>query len=132
MKPVIRPFCSDCWNRIRKTRSAIAAISNAKRTLARAISLNARNIVGGPRRRTLPTNRSNRWSLAVSCGTNAVYSGALDGLGTDYAGGEAGFTPTAANQTVAYDFTITLQSGTDDGAQGASATANFVWEVQSN
>ena len=44
MKPVINPFCSDCWNRIRNTRSAIAATSNANRTFARAISLNARNI----------------------------------------------------------------------------------------
>ena len=43
----------------------MAAISSAKRTLARAISLKARNIVGGPRRRTLPTKPPNRPSLAM-------------------------------------------------------------------
>jgi hypothetical protein len=41
---VSRPFCSDCWNRMRNTRSAMAAMSSPNRTLARCISFNARNI----------------------------------------------------------------------------------------
>ena len=78
------------------------------------------------------THRGAASSCAVAGGTNAVYSGALDALGLNYAGGAAGFTPTAANQTVAYDFTITLQAATLDEAQTDTATAEFTWEVQSN
>lgn len=76
------------------------------------------------------THRGAGSTCAVAGGTNAVYSGALDALGVDYANGAAGFVPTAVNQTVAYDFTITLQAGTD--GQGETATASFTWEVQSN
>jgi hypothetical protein len=78
------------------------------------------------------THRGADSTCAVAGGTNAVFSGALDALGTDYAGGASGFTPTAANQTVAYDFTITLQSSTLDEAQSDTATAGFTWEVQTN
>ncbi len=78
------------------------------------------------------THRGAASTCAAAGGTNAVYSGALGTLGVDYVGGAAGFVPTAANQTVAYDFTITLQTGTLDEAQGDTATANFTWEVQSN
>ncbi len=47
MNPLINPFCNDCWNRMRNTSSPIAAMSSAKRTLERDISLKARNMAAG-------------------------------------------------------------------------------------
>ena len=76
------------------------------------------------------THRGSGTTCSSAPASNAVYSGTLAGLGIDYAGGSNGSVPLASGETVAYDFTVTLQSGTLDEAQGDNATATFVWEVQ--
>lgn len=63
---------------------------------------------------------------------SAVYSGDLDALGTGWASGSAGLTPTATNETVAYVFDVTLKAATADSEQGQTAGADFTWEVRSN
>lgn len=78
------------------------------------------------------THRGAGSACATPGGANAVYSGALDALGSTYAAGASGFVPTATNQTVAYDFTVTLQAATTDLSQGETATATFTWEVRSD
>ncbi|MDJ0767990.1 MAG: hypothetical protein QNJ12_04320 [Ilumatobacter sp.] len=71
-------------------------------------------------------------SCAAPGALTGVYSGDLDALGTDWATGSAGFTPTATNETVAYVFDVTLKATTTDAAQGDTASADFTWEVRSN
>jgi len=68
-------------------------------------------------------------SCAAFASAATVYSGALSSLGTDFATGAAGLTPSAANETVAYQFSVTLPSTTTDAVQGASGDASFTWEV---
>lgn len=61
-----------------------------------------------------------------------VYSGLLSGLGTDWATGSAGLTPSATPETVPYVFDVELDPATANSQQGASASADFTWEVRSN
>jgi len=68
-------------------------------------------------------------SCAAFASAATVYSGALSSLGTDFATGAAGLTPSAANETVAYQFSVTLPSTATDAVQGASGAASFTWEV---
>ncbi len=56
----------------------------------------------------------------------------IGGLGTDYLTGSPGFTPTATGQVVAYYFDVQLDPATPNAQQGATATADFTWEVRSN
>lgn len=63
---------------------------------------------------------------------SAVYSGDLDLLGTTYATGAPGFTPTATAQMVPYFFDVTLKAATLNTAQGDTASADFTWEVRSS
>lgn len=78
------------------------------------------------------THRGANTTCASPVAANSVYSSDFELFPSSYVGGATGFLPTAAPQTVAYDFTVTLESGTGDEAQGDSATANFFWEVRSN
>ncbi|MEM1334859.1 MAG: TasA family protein [Actinomycetota bacterium] len=58
-----------------------------------------------------------------------VYSGDLTSLGTTFAAGSAGLTPSAQNEVVAYQISVTLPAATPNSAQGDTATASFTWEV---
>ena len=75
-------------------------------------------------------------AVGESCATalptlTAVYSGDLDALGTNYATGANGFTPTAIGQMIPYFFDVTLDPLTPNTAQGDVASADFTWEVLS-
>lgn len=80
----------------------------------------------------LITHRGAGTTCAVAGGANSVYSGGFEVLADNYAGGPTGFLPTASNQTVAYDFSVTLEATTPNTEQGQNATASFTWEVRSN
>ncbi len=77
-----------------------------------------------------------RGAAGTDCTTpgplSPVYSGLLSGLGTDWASGSAGLTPTGTPETVPYLFDVELDPGTANSQQGATATADFTWEVRSN
>lgn len=68
-------------------------------------------------------------SCAAFSSAATVYSGALSALGTSFATGAAGLTPSATNETVAYQFSVTLPASAPNGVQGASGAADFTWEV---
>lgn len=78
------------------------------------------------------THRGAGSSCSVPGGTNAVYSGGFEALPGTFALGADGQIPTAAPETVAYDFTVTLESTTADSEQGQTAGATFTWEVRSS
>ncbi len=69
-------------------------------------------------------------SCAAFASAANVYTGDLTALGTDYASGSAGLTPSATGETVAYQFSVTLPAATPNSAQGDTANADFTWEVQ--
>lgn len=71
-------------------------------------------------------------SCAAIGTTTSVYSGTLDAFGADYANGSAGLTPSATNETVAYQFDVTLDAATPNTEQGQTAEVDFTWEVRSN
>lgn len=68
-------------------------------------------------------------SCAAFASAATVYSGDLGSLGTDFATGSAGLTPSATGETVAYQFSVTLPASASNTVQGASAAASFTWEV---
>lgn len=78
------------------------------------------------------THRGPGTSCAVAGGANGVYSSGFELFPATYGVGASGFLPTATSQTVAYDFSVTLEVGTLDEAQGDNATIDFTWEVRSN
>jgi len=59
-----------------------------------------------------------------------VYTGLLSDLGADYANGASSLVPLTTSETVAYEFTVTLDPNTDTAEQGNTATADFFWEVR--
>ena len=63
---------------------------------------------------------------------STVYTGLLSGLGTNWAGGTSGPTPSATPQPVAWLLAVELDAATLNALQGATATADFTWEVRSN
>ena len=63
---------------------------------------------------------------------STVYTGLLSGLGTNWATGTAGPTPTATAQPVAWVISVELDAATLNAQQGATASADFTWEVRSN
>ncbi len=77
-----------------------------------------------------------RDGASSSCATpgalTTVYTGSLSGLGNDWTTGSAGLTPAATGETVAYHFDVTLDALTPNAQQGATASADFTWEVRSN
>ena len=58
-----------------------------------------------------------------------VYTGGLTALGSTFATGEAGLVPSATNEVVAYQFSVTLPATAPNTAQGDTASASFTWEV---
>jgi len=78
------------------------------------------------------THRGASTTCASAAAANPVYSSDFELFPTGYGTGASGFLPTAAGQSVAYDFTVTLEAATLDEAQGDTATATFFWEVRSN
>jgi hypothetical protein len=64
--------------------------------------------------------------------TDVYATGDLTALGTNYATGSIGFTPTGIGQSVPYLFDVTLKAATPNSAQGDTAMASFTWEVFSN
>ncbi len=82
---------------------------------------------------TLDIQRGAAGSTCAAPGAlTGVYSGTLAGLGTNWATGSAGLTPTGTPETVAWVFDVTLDPATANSQQGATATADFTWEVRSN
>lgn len=69
-------------------------------------------------------------SCAAFASAATVFASTLDTLGTDYATGSAGLTPSASGEVVAYRFTVELDAATPSSEQGATASVDFTWEVQ--
>lgn len=66
-------------------------------------------------------------------GTATAYSGALSSLPASFGTATAGPNVAAGNQRIAYRVAWTLNSTANDNAmQGQTASADFVWEIQSS
>ncbi len=75
----------------------------------------------------------NRSAAGGTCGAfvsaATVYTGDLGSLGTDFATGSAGLTPSATGETVAYQINVTLPASASNADQGLTADVDFTWEV---
>lgn len=61
-----------------------------------------------------------------------VYNGTAAALPANYAAAAAGVDLDTTNTTVAYEFSVEIDSAASNAAQGTNATATFTWEVQSS
>jgi hypothetical protein len=61
-----------------------------------------------------------------------LYSGPVSGLPVDFATGLGTWQPNTAGDSASYRFVVDFPSNPQDTSEGATATVNFIWEIQTS